>query len=369
MRIGLDARELQGRATGVGRYLHSLLRAWPTTAGDRFFVYFNGPAPRLEVLSQAAIEPRPLGARAVRGLVFQELRLPPAARVDRLDVFFAPAYACPLALSVPKVTTVHDLSFFAIPHDFTPLDAWRRRVLARASLRASRRVLTVSDFTRREIATFLPETEGRVHVVPHGAHQGECDPAARAAARRQLDVRGPMLLSVGSVLNRRRLPELLRATARLARRHPRLLLDVVGENRTHPTLDLARLAERAGVSRRVRLSGFLNDDVLAQRYAAADVAVYLSEYEGFGLPVLEAMALGLPVVTSDRPATSEIFAEAARLVDPCDVPGIADALDELLADPGRRAECVARGRALVARHSWPEAAARTRAVLAEAAGS
>jgi glycosyltransferase involved in cell wall biosynthesis len=107
---------------------------------------------------------------------------------------------------------------------------------------------------------------------------------------------------------------------------------------------------------------------LADRYAAADVFLYLSEYEGFGLPVLEAMARGLPVITSARPATGEIFRDAALLVEPTDSRAVAACLRQLLADQGLREDLAARGRALAARHSWKEAARRTRAILAEAAG-
>lgn len=363
MRIGLDARELQGHPTGVGRYLRGLLREWPES-GDRFVAYFNGPAPDA-LPPGAAVEARPLGERTARGMVWQEWRLPAAAREDRLDVFFAPAYACPLRLNVPRVTTVHDLSFFALPHDFALRDAWRRRVLARASARASRRVLAVSEFTRREIAAWLPEVAGRIAVVPHGA---DTFPAVeRDTARERLGVHGPYLLSVGSILNRRCLPELLRATALLARRHERLVLDVVGENRTQPRLDLSRVPEQLGVGENVRLSGFVGEPELAARYAAADAAVYLSEYEGFGMPVLESMAHGVPVVTSNRPATAEIFADAALLVDPRDVSAIAEAIDGLLRRPDERAALIARGRALAARHTWSQAARSTREVLLEAA--
>ena len=119
---------------------------------------------------------------------------------------------------------------------------------------------------------------------------------SRAEARAWLDVSGPFLLTVGSIFNRRCLPELLQATARLVRSCPDLRLEVVGENRTHPWIDVEALADRLGLARHVRLSGFLSDRELAIRYAAADVGVFLSDYEGFGLGVLEAMARGVPVV-------------------------------------------------------------------------
>ena len=110
-----------------------------------------------------------------------------------------------------------------------------------------------------------------------------------------------------------------------------------------------------------------DETALADRYAAADACVFLSEYEGFGLPALEAMARGVPVVTSTRPALGEIFGEAALLVDPRDAPATADALDRVLRDGDLRASLVARGGAMAARHSWPECARVTHAALQEAA--
>jgi len=367
VRIGVDARELQGRPTGVGRYLRGLLRNWPPDAGDELILYFNGPAPHDPVLANARIALRPLGSQPTRGLRWQEGRLPAAVRRDRLDVFFAPAYACPLSLSVPRVTTIHDLSFFSQPEDFTPLDGLRRRILVGLSLGASRRILTDSDFTRREIVGRRPDADGRVDVIPLGADDDLPTGPPRAEARERLGIAGSFLVSVGSILNRRRLPALLQGMALVARSHPSVLLDVVGENRTHPRLDLSRIVERLRLKERVRFSGFVSDEDLALRYAAADGAVYLSEYEGFGLPVLEAMARGLPVVTSLRPATGEIFGEAALTVDPSDTEGIAGAIDRLLHDTDLRSRLTASGRSLAARHTWATAAARTRSALATAA--
>jgi glycosyltransferase involved in cell wall biosynthesis len=170
------------------------------------------------------------------------------------------------------------------------------------------------------------------------------------------------------VLNRRCLPELLRGVARLVRRQPRLVLDVVGDNRTHPRLDLAAMVAAAGLGTNVRLSGFVDDAALADRYAAADAAVFLSEYEGFGLPALEAAARGVPLVVARPPSLGEVFRDAAVLVDPRDETAIAAAVDLVLTAPGLRDRLVAAGRALAARHSWAETARRTRACLLRAAG-
>lgn len=305
----------------------------------------------------------------MRGLVWQERRLPAAARADRLGVFFAPAYSCPLGLDVPRVTTVHDLSFFSCPEDMGVFEALRRRLLVSASVGVSRRLIVDCGFGRRELLALFPDAALRVATIPLGPDDDLPPAPARDEARRRLDVRGLRLLSVGSIFNRRRLPVLLDALARLRRSGLPASLDVVGDNRTTPRCDFASLARELGVGDAVRLLGFVSEQELAQRYAAADAFVFLSEYEGFGLPVLEAMVRGVPVVTSTRPCLGELFAGAAALVDPGDAGALAAALRHVLTSPLLREDLIARGRERARRFSWAEAAERTLGVLREAAAS
>jgi glycosyltransferase involved in cell wall biosynthesis len=293
--------------------------------------------------------------------------LPAAAAADRCDVFFAPAYSCPQRLRVPRVTAVHDLSFFSLPHDFRWLEGVRRRTTVGISLRVSAAVLACSDFTRREILARFPRLRGRVHHVPLGPDDDLPAAPPRDEARRRLGLAGPSILAVGAIFNRRRLPELLRALAMVRRDFPDATLDVVGDNRTHPRLDLLGLARTLDLGSSVRFLGFIPDTELVWRYAAADVACCLSDYEGFGLPALEALSRGLPLVASRLPALGEVFGEAAILVDPADVPGIAQALQRVLHDPALRADLVARGHAVAARFSWRHTAERTWSVLEAAA--
>ena len=310
---------------------------------------------------------RPVGHTGLGSLWWRERLLAPAAARDGLDVFLSPAYVCPLALDVPRVTAVHDISFFSIPHEFSLLDGLRRRTLVGASLSASAAVLACSRFTRREISALRPEFAGRVHHVPLGRDDDLPPGPDRPTAREALGVSGPLLLSVGTLLNRRCLPDLFRAVRLLRRRFPLLRLDVVGDNRTWPRLDLERLVETLELSGSVNLLGFVSEAELARRYAAADVAVFLSEYEGFGLPALEAMARDVPVVTSFRPSLGEVFGDAALLVDARDAGGTAAVLEQVLLDASLRDSLRARGRELSARHSWQTTTERTRAVLAQVA--
>jgi glycosyltransferase involved in cell wall biosynthesis len=367
LRIGVDARELQGRPTGVGRYLRNLVRGLTEERGDTVVAYVVGEPPPDRVLEHPLVEVRPL-RRMRPGLAWQQLSLPPSVRVNHLDVFFAPAYTCPWFLGIPCVTTVHDLSFFALPEDFAWRDGVRRRLTVAASIRASARVIAVSDFTRREIVSRFPDAADRVVTIPHGADDDlPRPPPAREEARARLGLRGPLVLTVGTVFGRRRLPVLLRATSRLRPRFPGLRLDIVGDVRAHPPFDGPALARRLGLEDCVSFSGFVDEAGLADRYASADAAVFLSAYEGFGLPALEAMSRGVPVVVSDRPALNEIFGTAALVAPLEDEQAIADAIGRLLTDETLRVTRVHRGRNLAARHSWTVTARRTHEVLLAAA--
>jgi glycosyltransferase involved in cell wall biosynthesis len=365
--VGVDGRELAGRPTGTGRYLRNLLRHWRDT-DDTLVVYFNGPPALDPVLDHPRVRKRALGDGCARGLWWQEWLLPRAARADRLDVFFSPAYSCPLRLDRPRVTAVHDLSFFAHPQDFSWLDAARRRAFVTPSLHASRFLPVCSEFTARELGRIFPDLAERALHIPLAADGDLPEAPPRAEARRALGIGGPYLLAVGAILNRRCVPELLRAVVRLRERHPELVLDLVGENRTHPRVDLEALVASLGLDANVRLSGFVEDGPLAARYAAADVFVALSEYEGFGLPALEAATRGVPLVVGRPPSLGEIFGEAALVVDPRDEAQIAQAVDRVLTQPGTRAGLVAAGEALARRYSWAETARLTREALVRAAG-
>ena len=365
--IGIDGRELQGRPTGTGRYLRNHLQARSTAGTDRLIVYCAGWVPEDPVLGRPGIVARALGSGRERGLWWTERRLARAAEDDDVDVIFCPAYTCPLTTARPRVTAVHDLSFYAWPDDFSTLDGIRRRLLVAASLRASRAILACSDFTRREIAQRFPDLAARVAHVPLAAAEDLPPSPPREEARRWLDARGPVILTAGAVLNRRRLPVLLRAIASLRRAWPDLTLEVVGDNRTHPRLDVEALIDELGAAGAVHVTGHVGDAGLVARYAAADVFVLLSEYEGFGLPVLEAMARGLPVVTSRRPALNEIFGVGALLVEPGDEAAVAAAIDRILREERLRADLVRRGQALAASFSWAETAAQTRRTLARVA--
>lgn len=365
LRIGIDGREMQGHPTGVGRYLRSLLRRFAAHPQHRFVVY---SAEGVELpLASAALECRVLpGGHPL----MWEQRVPPAAAVaDRIDVLLSPAYSCPIFCDVPRVTAIHDLSFFALRQEFGFAHGMRRRVMARASARVSKAILACSEFTRGEVRRHLgAAAAAKTSVVLLGPDDDLPPGPSRAASRQSLHLADDeiYIVTVGTILKRRNVGALVRALASLRATHPRVRLGIVGDNRSHPFEDITALARVRNVGDLVKITGFVSDAEVARHYAAADVAVFLSGYEGFGLPALEAMARGLPTIVADRGSLNEISGPGALVVEP-EAEAVADALRRFLAQPPLRAALRTRGEEHARSFSWERTAAETLRVLEAAA--
>jgi alpha-1,3-rhamnosyl/mannosyltransferase len=368
MRIGIDTRELTGRATGVGRYLGELLAAWSDPAwggaGVHEFVLY-GPAPLPGAIA-SRIEPLRATVRVVPGsggTLWEQVSLASAASRDGLDVFFAPAYTAPLRLACPIALTIHDLSYFAHPEWFGAREGLRRRVITRLAARRAALVLTDTQFSESEIRAHLGLPAARIRVIALGAGApAQIGGGGAPAARHE-----PWVLFAGSVFNRRRVPDLISAFALVLERVPQARLDIIGENRTHPREDLEALCRASGAGDRIRIRSYVPDPELAEAFRRASAFAFLSEYEGFGLPPLEALACGIPPVLLDTPFAREVCGRAARYVPRGDVAAIAAALADLLSNPHAREAVLREAPGVLARYSWPDAARRTMDAL-EAAG-
>jgi glycosyltransferase involved in cell wall biosynthesis len=365
MRIGVDARELMGRPTGVGRYLAELLGAWADQAAGvagrhEFMLYGPVELPASVAARVAALQAAVRVVPGSGGTVWEQWALPSAAARDRLDVFFAPAYTAPIRLSCPVALTIHDLSFFARPEWFGVREGVRRRLITRLAARRAAVVLTDTQFSREEIQAHLGLPAARIRVIPLGAG-APANRASRGSAREAV------VLYVGSVFNRRRLPDLMAAFRLVVERVPDARLEIIGENRTYPHQDLEAIRRASGVGDRIRLRSYVPETELADAFTRASVFGFLSEYEGFGLPPLEALASGIPPVLLDTPVAREVCGPAARYVPPNDVPAIAATLIDLLCHPDARAAVMAEAAAVLSRYSWPGAARLTMAALESAA--
>lgn len=349
LRIAVDARELLGARTGVGRYLGELMTRW--TAGDgahaREFVLYS---PEQLSLSWPGVRVRILPGG--RGTWWEQTTLAAAVRHDDPDVFFAPAYTAPLRLRAPLAVTIHDVSFSRHPEWFRLRERYRRHLLTRSAARRAGAIITVSEFSKREIVDVYRVAPARIEAVPNGF-----------TPRRRLEgvPREPLVLFTGSVFNRRRVPELISAFALVLRSVPGARLVVAGSNRTWPPEDLRAIAESHGVADHVAIRDYVSDEELDALYARASAFAFLSEYEGFGFTPLEALAAGVPVVVLDTPVAREIYGDAAIFVRTGEA--AASALVRLLTTPGTAAAQLARAGDIVTRYSWDTAARRTLGVI------
>ncbi|HEU4786612.1 MAG TPA: glycosyltransferase, partial [Gemmatimonadaceae bacterium] len=235
MKIAVDARELAGQPTGVGRYLGELLERWLARSDERtrdIVLYAHEP-----LTSGPATATPHVIIPGSGGTAWEQWTLRRALARSGAAVFFAPAYTAPLAITIPVVLTIHDISFERHPQWFPIPTRWRRRVLTRLSARRARHVLTVSEFSAIEIQNAYGIARSRISVIPHGVKSrapGDDD-----------EPREPLILFVGSIFNRRRVPDLITALRYVRRGVPNARLVIVGANRTYPHQDLAADARRA----------------------------------------------------------------------------------------------------------------------------
>jgi glycosyltransferase involved in cell wall biosynthesis len=356
MRVAVDARELVGRATGVGRYLGEIAREWSQMPDARAHDWlFFAPEP----VQVPGIERLGAGVRVApgKGVWWEQRVLARLIGKAAPDVVFAPGYSAPLLVRAPMVVAIHDVSFAAHPEWFRWREGVRRRWVTRASAQRAARVLTISHFSRREIHEHLGVPLDRIDVIypgPGGLHAPSPVPGTGTFQpvpdTRTLPPVPNTVLFVGSIFNRRHVPELIDGVRRLARRRAGVHLTVVGENRTFPVIDLARLeAQASGV---VAIQSYVTEDSLAALYQSARAFVFLSEYEGFGLTPVEALARDIPIVVLDTAVAREIYGDAAVYVAAPLPSMIEEALDRVLHHEPTRARILAAAPGVVARYSW-----------------
>jgi glycosyltransferase involved in cell wall biosynthesis len=352
LRIGIDARELCGRPTGVGRHLAGLLAGWSAAeppSAHSFVLY--APQPLVAIGTALPANATPRVVPGAGGTKWEQLSLARAARHDRLDAFFAPGYSAPLFLNIPTVLLVHDISFISHPEWFRAREGFRRRLLTRWSSAKARTILTVSQTARDEIISHLGLSSSRVRCIYPGITALQTSAAAIE--------REPLVLFAGSIFNRRHLPDLIDSFKQVARNRPDARLEIVGDNRTYPHQDLSATVTAAGLQSRVTMQSYVSDDALAELYGRARAFAFLSEYEGFGHPPLEALKAGVTPVLLDTPVAREVCGDAAIYVKAGDVNGVASALTSLLFDETVRARILAAAPSVLSRYSWTRAAHET----------
>jgi len=370
LRVGLNLVHAVPGAGGTLTYARELLAALfvvePETEVTAF-VTAQAPAELVEVRYDGAVRWQrvPAGGRArppvssVLSLVSQWAIEPSLARRRRLDVLHGMANAVAPLSPVATVATILDLIWLHHPQTMARLDRMAMQAVTRASARFADRLIAISGAGRDDLVATVGVDPARIDVTPLGVRTG---PPGRPATpadelRRRLDLGdGRIVLCVAQQRAHKNLDGLVRAMAILAAGDATLVLPATA---TPYEDELRRLVAARGLRQRVRFPGFVCGDDLEGLYDAASCFVLASKIEGFGLPIVEAMAHGLPVACSNVSALPEVAGEAALLFDPYDDAAIASAIDRLLADRELASELVARGRERCAQLTWERTAAAT----------
>ena len=373
MLLGLDAIPLTEPRAGVGHYTYELARALAHAApGEEFELVYPSSYPPVNLEER---EPLPANLKEARvrvgavGRRWWSAGLPAYAARRGLRLFHGTNYEVPLWGGATRVLTVHDLSLLSHPETHERRRVWRARRRLPLMALAADAVVTPTEAVRREVCSRLRVSASKVFAV-HEAARDCFRPSDRREAEdalRGLGVGGEFLLAVGTIEPRKNLAALVRAFEEVLRERPESALRlVIAGGRGWLSGPLFEYIEKSPARGRVVLAGYVSDEQLRALYSSCAAFVYPSLYEGFGLPPLEAMSCGAPVVAGDTPAVAEVSGGAARLFDPRDAGALARALLQLLDDDAARRTLSEAGLRRAAQFSWPRTARATLDVYAEA---
>lgn len=356
LRIGIITYALDRSFTGIGRYTVEIVRAMAARPDDVELVLISsgglGPLADLglahEQLKAAALVPTlmTVGAAQIPGIV----------RKHKLDVVHDPNGITPLAFGTGRaasVTTVHDVIPFSFPGVSTTLDTLIYKRWLPFALRRMTGILTVSHASKADIIKYMHSPAEKIHVI-HGGVDESYQPAEAAdieRVREKYNLPTPYLLYVGSVEERKNLKRILEAYVTLKQNGLPQQMVIVGPQKWKYH-EIMEAVNANNVADTVHFTGYVEDEDLPIIYSGADVFVYPSLYEGFGLPPLEAMAAGVPVITSNVSSLPEVVGDAGMAIDPYDVGALADAMQQLLTDEGLRATFREKGLERAKSFSW-----------------
>lgn len=367
MHVCFDISAALGQGAGIGRYTRELALALTHLPDAPNLTLFHNRHPLDHLPHELAGLPRvevPLGDRAWRALLLTGQRLPRPweSQIEGCNLFHGTDALAP-HLPQPIVLTVHDLSPLIYPQHHTTLHRLHSSLSLSRTIHRAAAVIAVSAATRRDLLEKFDLPPEKVHVVHNGVDHRRFFPRYRPEARQRaglmLGIEPPYLLALGTLEPRKNLTSLLRAYARLGRDVPKLVLAGARGWGEGPIFELVR---ELGLQERVRFTGHVPESVLPDLYAGSRLFIYPSLYEGFGLPVLEALACGAPVITSNSSSLPEVAGDAALLVPPDDVDELVRAMRRVLEDKKLRDDLRARGPRQAAPFTWERAARETRAI-------
>jgi len=353
MRFGLDGVPLRGKKSGIGHYTLELARGLATLVPEHEFEIVSPGAFSSPLSSAPNLHFTDARARGLQRRYWWPIGLPLYCRRASFALFHGTNFDLPYWSSCPRVLTIHDLSLLLFPETHEEHLVRRARRVLPLMVRKANAIITPSETVKREVCEHLRLSEDKVFAIPEAARA--CFyPAPSSETVQRLGIQPEFILFVGTVEPRKNLLTLVRAFEQI----PKIQLVIAGQ-KGWLSDDLMKYLNGSAIRDRVLFTGHLSDDDLRALYSSCRVFVYPSLYEGFGLPLLEAMACGAPVVTSNVGSIVETVGDAARLVSPTDVDDLAHAITSLLNDSRERERLSLAGLEHAKKFSWERTAAAT----------
>jgi glycosyltransferase involved in cell wall biosynthesis len=364
MRIAINTLGMKGKLHGVGNYIKNLVCALSKLdSHNQYFLFASSENVRhLEGLGENfCIELAP-NNRALR-VVWEQTLLPLKLKQHKVDVYHGPAFAAPLLKTCPQVVSIHDMTVHLLPEQHSLHTRWYLRTLLPAMLRASDVVITVSESAKADILKFEKLNGDKVCVIPLGVEerfQPIRDECRLSMIRKKYGLERDFILFVGMIEPRKNLENLVDTFLRdsLPQTCDLVLAGSLGWGYSQLLGKIGTANDKGSI----RMLGYVDDTDLPALYNAATAFVYPSFYEGFGLPILEAMACGTPVITSSVSSLPEVAGDAALLVDPADAKALAFALRRIVKDSSLRQDLSRRGQQRSGLFTWQQSAEKTLAV-------
>ncbi len=368
MRIGIDARLVFYHQAGIGQYIIRLTHALAALDTSNDYFLFQSRKDRTRLVQAPNFHRRVLWTPSHHPL--ERLAMSAEMLPHPLDVFHSPDFIPPRKTRAPNVITVHDLAFLLYPRFLTP-DAARYYGQIDHASRSAAHIIAVSQSTKRDVTRLLGVPEDKVSVIYEAAN-GSSQPMDKQQAQRRVHekfgIADEFILFVSTIEPRKNLPTLLAAYSKLIDQYKSAARLVIAGHKGWLTDEVDQAVEKYKLADKVCFLGSVPNQDLAYLYNAARVLALPSFYEGFGLPPLEAMASGTPVIVSNVSSLPEVVGDAGLLVDPNDVDGWTVALHRVLSDNALRDELAAKGLKRAAHFSWERAARETLNVYNKVAG-
>ena len=337
LRIAVDAGSLSEETTGIARYTFETL-SHMSRLGHKWYLYSHRPIPTdYQFGSNVCVRHLNIQTRGL-GMLWAQTVLPYWAQQNRTDLFWSPAHRIPQLLShkITRVVTIHDLVWAHAGQTMRPLSRWMDKLMVPGAVRHSDRIISVSEHTARDLAREFPYAREKIRVVKEGVTLSNGPPSSADSLEWTGRMSKPYVLFVGTLEPRKNLDRLIVAYAQLPDEARDIADLVIVGGKGWGGVDPEGWSRQHGVAHRVKVLGYVTDAQLFTLYSNALFLAMPSLYEGFGLPLLEAMSRGIPVLTSNVSSMPEVAGEAAILVDPMSVESISDGLKKLLWNEGLR---------------------------------